>query len=96
MKSSREIIVRPYMTEKVSMLQETDNKIAFVVDRDANKIEIRKAVESKFNVQVKKVSTINLKGKIKRMGRFQGRRPNWKKAIVTLQEGSSIDFFEGK
>lgn len=96
MKSSREIIVRPYMTEKVSMLQENDNKIAFVVDRDANKIEIRNAVESKFNVQVKKVSTINLKGKIKKMGRFQGRRPNWKKAIITLQEGSSIDFFEGK
>ncbi len=96
MKSSREIIVRPYMTEKVSMLQETDNKIAFVVDRDANKIEIRKAVESQFNVQVKKVSTVNLKGKIKKMGRYQGRRPNWKKAIITLHEGFSIDFFEGK
>lgn len=96
MKAAREVIIRPYITEKVSMMQEAENKVAFVVNKDANKIEIRKAVEQKFDVQVKKVATINLEGKLKRMGRFQGRRANWKKAIVTLREGFKIDFFEGK
>jgi len=95
-KATSEVIVRPYITEKVSLMQETENKVAFVVNRDANKIEIRKAVEQKFDVQVKKVATINLDGKMKRMGRFQGRRSSWKKAIVTLREGFKIDFFEGK
>ncbi len=96
MKANREIIIRPLVTEKISNLQETENKVAFVVDRSANKIEIRKAVENKFNVQVKKVATINMKGKMKRLGRFEGRRSNWKKAVVTLREGFTIDFFEGK
>ena len=96
MKVNREIIVRPLMTEKISNLQENENKVAFVVDRSANKIEIRKAVEDKFNVKVKKVATINMKGKVKRLGRFEGRRSHWKKAIVTLREGFNIDFFEGK
>jgi len=95
-KANREIIIRPLVTEKISNLQETENKVAFVVDRSANKIEIRKAVENKFNVQVKKVATINMKGKMKRLGRFEGRRSNWKKAVVTLREGFTIDFFEGK
>lgn len=96
MKSNREIIVYPLITEKISDLQETENKVAFVVDKSANKIEIRKAVEEKFNVKVKKVATVNMKGKVKRLGRFEGRRPHWKKAIVTLREGFKIDFFEGK
>lgn len=96
MKENREIIIRPLVTEKISNLQEIENKVAFVVDRNANKIEIRKAVEERFNVQVKKVATINMKGKVKRLGRFEGRRPHWKKAVVTLREGFKIDFFEGK
>ena len=96
MKANREIIVRPLMTEKIANLQENENKVAFEVDRSANKIEIRRAVEDKFNVKVKKVATINMKGKIKRLGRFEGRRSHWKKAIVTLREGFNIDFFEGK
>ena len=96
MKANREIIVRPLVTEKISVLQESENKVAFVVDRSANKIEIRKAVEDKFNVKVKKVATVNMSGKLKRMGRFVGKRSNWKKAIVTLHEGFQIDFFEGK
>jgi large subunit ribosomal protein L23 len=95
-KANREIIVRPLMTEKISTLQESQNKVAFIVDRSANKIEIRKAVEDRFNVKVKKVATINMKGKVKRLGRFEGRRSHWKKAIVTLKEGFTIDFFEGK
>lgn len=96
MKANREIIVRPIITEKISMLQEMENKVAFVVAKDANKIEIRKAIEERFDVKVKKVATMNMSGKMKRMGRFQGRRASWKKAIVTLQDGFSIDFFEGK
>ena len=96
MKLNREIIIRPLVTEKISALQETENKVAFVVDRNANKIEIKKAVERKFDVKVKKVATVNMKGKLKRLGRFEGRRPQWKKAIVTLREGFKINFFEGK
>ncbi len=96
MKTGREVIVYPLVTEKISNLQETENKVAFVVDQSVNKIEIRKAVEERFNVQVKKVATMNIKGKMKRLGRFEGRRSHWKKAIVTLHEGFKIDFFEGK
>ena len=96
MKANRKIIIRPIITEKISNLQETENKVAFAVDRSANKIEIRQAVEEKFNVKVKKVATVNVKGKVKRLGRFEGRRSDWKKAIVTLREGFKIDFFEGK
>ena len=95
MKANRDIIIRPIVTEKISNLQETENKVAFVVDRGANKIEIKKAVEERFEVKVKKVATLNMIGKMKRMGKFQGRRSNWKKAIVTLREGFKIDFFEG-
>ena len=96
MKQNREIIIRPIVTEKITNLQESENKVAFVVDRNANKIEIRKAVEEQFNVKVKKVATLNMRGKLKRMGRFEGRKASWKKAIVTLKKGFTIDFFEGK
>jgi large subunit ribosomal protein L23 len=95
-KANRKVIIRPLVTEKISNLQESQNKVAFVVDRDANKIEIRKTVEEKFNVKVKKVATLNFKGKLKRLGRFEGQRAGWKKAVVTLREGFTIDFFEGK
>ena len=96
MKGDREIIIQPLITEKISNLQEIENKVAFVVDWKANKIQIRKAVEEKFDVRVKKVATMRMQGKLKRMGRFQGRRSHWKKAVVTLAEGFKIDFFEGK
>ena len=96
MKGNRNIIIRPLITEKMSAMQEDENKVAFVVDWNANKIEIRKAVEEKFDVKVDKVATIRMQGKLKRMGRFQGNRSHWKKAIVTLADGFTIDFFEGK
>lgn len=80
----------------MAVIQEKENKVAFVVDQNANKIEIRKAVEDKFDVKVDKVATMNMQGKLKRLGRFQGKRSNWKKAVVTLREGFKIDFFEGK
>jgi len=95
-KANRNIIIRPLITEKVSELQETERKVAFVVNPDANKIEIKRAVEKRFNVKVEKVATANFMGKVKKMGRFEGRRPGFKKAVVTLREGFKIEFFEGK
>ncbi len=82
------------ITEK-SMDMQQENKYVFIVDRRSNKTEIKNALESIFGVKVAKVNTINMRGKIKRMGRFEGKRPDWKKAIVTLTEDSkSIEFFE--
>jgi large subunit ribosomal protein L23 len=89
------IIRRPVITERASDLQEKHGKYVFEVLADANKIDIRRAIESMFDVDVVKVNTSNMHGKLKRLGRFQGRRSNWKKAVVTLAEGHNIDFFEG-
>lgn len=96
MKANRNIIIRPLITEKISDLTETERKVAFIVDPDANKIEIKRAVEKRFNVKVEKVATANFLGKVKKMGRYDGRRPDFKKAVVTLKEGFKIEFFEGK
>jgi large subunit ribosomal protein L23 len=88
------IIKKPHVTEKTSLGSDSTNTVAIVVDRDANKIEIKQAVESLFKVKVDDVRTVNVAGKIKRVGKNFGKRSNWKKAYVTLQEGQSIDFFE--
>jgi large subunit ribosomal protein L23 len=90
----RSIILKPLVTEKGSRLREAGNKYLFQVARDANRIEIKQAVKAIFNVKVKDVKTIVVHGKIKRMGMFSGKRPDWKKAVVTLEEGQSIDLFE--
>jgi large subunit ribosomal protein L23 len=97
MKSARDIIIRPLVTEKTTALLE-GRKYTFVVDREANKIEIKKALEEIFDVKVQAVNTLNLKGKKKRIGRHpEGQRPRWKKAVVTLREGSkTIELFEGR
>ncbi len=89
----RDIIRRPLITERASELQEDHNKFVFEVQVDANKLEIKKAAESLFDVKVLNVNTSAVAGKLKRMGRFQGRRASWKKAIVTLAPGDTIDFF---
>jgi len=95
MKSPYDIIIKPVITEK-SMGLISDRKYTFVVDRDANKVEIKKAVEKIFGVKVEKVNTMNVLGKMKRMGRYEGRRPSYKKAIVKLTADSKpIEFFEG-
>ena len=94
MKNPRSIILKPLVTEKGSRLREQGNKYLFSVVPDANKIEIKGAVQEIFNVKVKDVQTIIVHGKVKRMGAFQGKRPDWKKAVVTLEEGQSIDLFE--
>jgi large subunit ribosomal protein L23 len=89
------IIKRPLITEKSTIQKEMHNQLAFEVDRRANKIEIKKAVEKAFKVQVVDVRTVNYRGKPRRLGRHSGRRPHWKKAIVTLKAGQKIEFFEG-
>lgn len=95
MRSQFNLIRNPRITEKVVLMKEMENKVVFEVAKDANKIEIKKAIESIFKVKVKKISTLNVKGKIKRQGRTEGKRADWKKAIVTLEEGSTIEYFEG-
>ena len=93
--AAQDIIVRPIITEK-SMLGATDKKYTFEVAKAANKIEIAKAVEELFKVKVAKVNTVNVRGKLRRQGRYQGYTRSWKKAYVTLTEDSkSIEFFEG-
>ncbi|TFH02894.1 MAG: 50S ribosomal protein L23 [Calditrichales bacterium] len=93
-----QILVRPLYTEKIARLQDSENKYAFEVYREANKIEICKEIEKRFDVKVTDIQTMNVRGKIRQQmskaGRFHGRRPDWKKAIVTLAEGNKIDLFE--
>ena len=91
---AHDIIIRPIITEKSSALMEL-NKYTFEVHKDANKIQIRKAVEEIFKVKVLSVNTLNVKGKPKRMGAFRGKTRSWKKAVVALPEGQRIEFFEG-
>ena len=110
MRSPEQIIKRPLLTEKGTRLKEgggrpddeaegapesVASQVAFEVVKDANKIEIRHAVATLWKVEVVKVRTTIVRGKEKRLGRFMGRRSNWKKAIVTLAPGQNIDFFEG-
>lgn len=94
-RSPREIIIRPLMTEKSMRQKEEQNTVTFRVRPDANKIEIRTAVEKIFNVKVADVRTASFEGKLKRMGRHQGRRPDWKKAMVKLAPGHKIELVEG-
>jgi large subunit ribosomal protein L23 len=90
-----DIIRRPVITEKTNIQKEVSNQFTFEVDRMANRLEIKKAVESVFNVKVAGVRTMQVKGKTKRRGWIVGKRRDWKKAIVTLMPGERIDFFEG-
>ena len=92
---ANEIIKRPLITEKTSIQKELYNQLTFEVDRRANRIEIKRAVETVFNVRVSAVKTAQVRGKIKRRGRIVGKRRDWKKAIVSLMPGERIDFFEG-
>ncbi|MGN0485826.1 MAG: 50S ribosomal protein L23 [Acutalibacteraceae bacterium] len=94
-KSAHDIVLKPIITEE-SMMGTAFKKYTFKVAKDANKAEIKDAVEAAFGVKVQKVNTMNCKGHLRRYGRFQGYTPSWKKAIVTLTEDSdSIDFFDG-
>lgn len=95
MTNPHDVIIRPVVTER-SMTEMAEKKYTFVVDKKANKTEIKKAVEAIFDVKVEKVNTLNYDGKVKRMGRTQGRTASFKKAVVKLTEGSKdIEFFQG-
>jgi large subunit ribosomal protein L23 len=87
-------VLKPLVTEKGSKMRETSNKYLFRVATNANRLEIKRAVEVIFHVKVKSVQTMIAHGKIKRLGMFSGKRPDWKKAVVTLQAGQTIDLFE--
>lgn len=93
-KIASDIILKPIITED-SMERLENGKYTFKVAKDATKVEIAKAVESLFDVKVAKVNTISVKGKAKRMGRYVGYRPDWKKAIVTVEGDKTIEFFDG-
>lgn len=90
-----DIVKRPLLTEKYDLQRETQNAYAFEVDRRANKIQIRQAIETLFEVKVTGVRTQVMRGKPKRMGTHLGRRSSWKKAVVTLKKGDAIDLIEG-
>ncbi len=90
-----EVVRGPVITEKGTLVHEVGNQVVFRVHPHANKVEIRQAIEVLFKVKVEKVRTSRQLGKNRRVGRHLGRRPDWKKAYVTLAEGSRIDFFEG-
>ena len=89
-----DILIKPLLTEKITGLQEQANRVACVVKKAASRIEIRHAVESALKVKVKTVNVMNMMGKPKRQGRFVGKRPDWKKAIVTLKEGEKLELYE--
>lgn len=90
-----DVVRSPKMSEKTLNLKEENNQFAFEVDPRANKIQIKESVEKSFKVSVLKVRTMNVQGKKKRLGRHEGRKSSWKKALVTLKEGETIEFFEG-
>lgn len=94
MRDPRTVLRRPLITEKGSKLRERTNTYLFEIAPDANKHDVKRAVEALFHVKVLSVRTSNQHGKVKRLGRFVGRRPDWKKAIVTLAKDATIDLFE--
>lgn len=88
------VLIRPLLTEKITGLREKTNTVGFVVHPDANRIQIRQAIEALLKVKVDKINVMNIRGKIKRLGRFSGRRSDWKKALVTLKDGEKLEMYE--
>ncbi|MBM4122162.1 MAG: 50S ribosomal protein L23 [Nitrospira sp.] len=89
-----EVLIQPLLTEKITAMREGANKVGFLVNKDANRIEVKRAVESALKVRVERVNILNVRGKKKRLGRFVGKRSDWKKAIVTLKEGEKLELYE--
>ncbi len=90
-----DIIRGPLVTEKTTLQKELNNQVTIKVDKRANRVEIKNAVEKSFNTKVKQVRTIQVKGKVKQRGKIMGKKNDWKKAVITLMPGQRIDFFEG-
>jgi len=95
MKDPRDVIIKPIISEKSMKLLEDNNTYTFRVNKNSNKIEIKSALEEIFGVRVENVNTMNIKGKKRRLGRNEGKRPDWKKAYIKLAEGDSIEIIEG-
>ena len=91
-----DIIKRPLDTEKLDRIRDRENKFAFEIDIKANKTEVKQAIEQLFKVKVVDIKTAIVRGKFRRIGKSEGQKSNWKKAIVTLKEGDAISLFEGK
>jgi len=89
-----DVLVKPLLTEKITGLQEQANRVAFVVKKNATRVDIHHAVESALKVKVQTVNVMNVMGKTKRQGRFVGKRADWKKAIITLREGEKLELYE--
>ena len=94
-RDAQDIIRRPILTEKLTELRETQRKIGLLVRSDANKVEIKKAAEQALKVKIEKVNVLNGMGKMRRIGRLAGKKPDWKKAIVTMKAGEKQEIFEG-
>lgn len=88
------VLVQPLLTEKVTALREASNTVGFIVHPDANRLQIKQAVETLLKVKVAKVNVMNVRGKLKRLGRFSGKRSDWKKAFVTLKQGEKLELYE--
>jgi large subunit ribosomal protein L23 len=88
------VLVQPLLTEKITGLREKTNTVGFIVHPDANRVQIKQAVETLLKVKVEKVNVLNIRGKVKRLGRFSGRRSDWKKAFVTLKKGEKLEMYE--
>lgn len=95
MRNPRQVIIRPVVTERSTALADDAGKYTFIVHKDSNKIEIKNAVQSLFDVKVRDVRTAVFRGKVRRMGRSVGQKPSFKKAVVTLVAGERIDVYEG-
>jgi large subunit ribosomal protein L23 len=88
------VLVQPLLTEKITGLREKTNTVGFVVHPEANRVQVKQAVEALLKVKVEKVNLMNVRGKVKRLGRFSGKRSDWKKAFVTLNEGEKLEMYE--
>ena len=88
------VLVQPLLTEKITGLREKTNTVGFVVHPEANRVQIKQAVEALLKAKVEKVNLMNVRGKVKRLGRFSGKRSDWKKAFVTLKEGEKLEMYE--
>ncbi|MDH4083804.1 MAG: 50S ribosomal protein L23 [Nitrospira sp.] len=88
------VLVQPLLTEKITGLREATNTVGFVVHPDANRVQVKQAVETLLKVKVEKVNLMNVRGKVKRLGRFSGKRSDWKKAFVTLKKGEKLEMYE--
>lgn len=88
------VLIQPLLTEKVTAMRESNNTVSFLVHPGANRVQIKQAVEALLKVKVERVNVLNVQGKIKRLGRFSGKRSDWKKAFVKLKEGEKLELYE--